>query len=138
MNYWLIKSEPECYSWEQFNSDGHADWTDIRNYAARNNMQAMQIGDLALFYHSNTGKDIVGIAEVSKTAFPEPGDDTGKWYAVEFKPYKALKKSLDIDFLRKHPILGQLEMFRLNRLSVSKVTPEQFDAVIAEGFGDEA
>jgi predicted RNA-binding protein with PUA-like domain len=91
MNYWMVKQEPEAYSWDDFVKDGKTDWTGVRNFQARNNLKAMKKGDKVLFYHSVSGKEVVGIAEVSKEGFPDPTDQA--WTAVELKPYKASKKT---------------------------------------------
>ena len=96
MNYWLIKSEPEKYSWEKFNKDGRTFWDGVRNYAARNNMRAMKEGDLAFFYHSNEGKEIVGIAKVVKEAYQDPTTDDTNWVVVEFSPVEALKNPVTL------------------------------------------
>ncbi|MDR3697965.1 EVE domain-containing protein [Mucilaginibacter sp.] len=130
MNYWLIKSEPEKYSWEKFNKDGRTFWDGVRNYAARNNMRAMKEGDLAFFYHSNEGKEIVGIAKVVKEAYQDPTTDDTNWVVVEFSPVEALKNPVTLAQVKAEPMLSKMELVRLGRLSVSAVTPAEFDKVL--------
>lgn len=130
MKYWLVKSEPEVYSWSQFVKDGHVVWDGVRNYAARNNLRAMEKGDMVLWYHSNEGKEIVGIAKVSKTHFPDPTAKEGDWSAVELKPLKKLKKPVTLAQVKADKKLGQIELIRLSRLSVSVVKPIEFDYII--------
>jgi len=126
MNYWLIKSEPYEYSWEQLKQDGKTDWTGVRNYAARNNLRAMQKGDLAFFYHSNVGQEIVGIAKVLGEHFPDPTATEGDWSAVVFGPYKALKQPVTLQTLKRDAFFKDMDLVRLGRLSVGKVRPEEF------------
>lgn len=130
MNYWLAKSEPDCYSWDQFVTDGETFWDGVRNYAARNNMREMKKGDLILYYHSNEGKEIVGIATVSKEHYQDPTTDDPAWSVVNLKPKKKLKKPVTLTQIKEDTILKNMEMIRLNRLSVSKVSLEEFDRVI--------
>jgi len=126
MNYWLIKSEPSAYSWEQFKKDKKTDWTGVRNYAARNNLRDMKKGDLAFYYHSNEGVEIVGIAKVTKEHFQDPTTEETAWLAVEFAPYKDLKKTVTLDTLKKDPFFKNMDLIRLSRLSVGKVTETEF------------
>ncbi|MBL7932268.1 MAG: EVE domain-containing protein [Bacteroidia bacterium] len=126
MNYWLIKSEPSAYSWEQFKKDKKTDWTGVRNYAARNNLRAMKKGDLAFFYHSNEGQEIVGIAKVTKEHFPDKTAKEGDWSAVEFAPYKDLKTPVGLTTLKKDPFFKNMDLVRLGRLSTGKVTETEF------------
>jgi len=130
MNYWLIKSEPEKYSWEKFNKDGRTFWDGVRNYAARNNMRAMKEGDLAFFYHSNEGKEIVGIAKVVKEAYQDPTTDDTNWVVVEFSPVEPLKNPVTLARIKAEPMLSEMELVRLGRLSVSAVKPAEFDKVL--------
>jgi len=127
--YWLIKSEPFKYSWEQLVKDGETFWDGVRNYAARNNLRDMKKGDSLLFYHSNEGKEIVGIAEVAKTAYPDPTTTDEAWVVVDVKPVKKLKKPVTLATIKSDPILKNMEMIRLNRLSVSKVSKAEFDRI---------
>lgn len=133
MNYWLIKSEPSAYSWEQFKKDKKTAWTGVRNYAARNNLRAMQKGDLCLFYHSNEGLCIVGIAEVVKTAYQDPTTAENAWVCVDVKPYKQLKNPPTLAQLKADPLLKDMQFVRIGRLSVSVVKKEEFDKVCLLG-----
>jgi predicted RNA-binding protein with PUA-like domain len=133
MNYWLIKSEPSVFSWEKFEKEGKASWDGVRNYAARNNLRAMKKGDLALFYHSNEGKDIVGIAKVVKESYQDPTTTETAWLAVDFQPYKKLKKSITLAQVKEDKTLKNMELIRLSRLSVGVVTKVQFDRVLELG-----
>lgn len=130
MNYWLIKSEPFKYSWDQFVKDKKTFWDGVRNYAARNNMREMKKGDQVLFYHSNEGKEIVGIAKVVKEAYQEPTTDDPNWVAVDFAPVKALKKPVTLEQIKSEKRLAKMELVRLGRLSVSKVQPKEFEAIM--------
>lgn len=129
MNYWLIKSEPSTYSWEQLNKDKKTTWDGVRNYAARNNLRDMKKGDLAFFYHSNEGVEIVGIAKVIKEHFQDPTTKESAWLAVEFAPVKALKKPVSLEVLKKDPFFENMDLVRLGRLSVGKVRPEEFEKI---------
>lgn len=126
MNYWLIKSEPFKYSWEQFKKDKKTHWDGVRNYAARNNLKAMKKGDLAFFYHSNEGLEIVGIAKVVKEHYQDPTTKEEAWVAVDFTPHKEFKKPVKLETIKKDPFLKTMELVRLMRLSVSKVTETEF------------
>jgi predicted RNA-binding protein with PUA-like domain len=130
MNYWLVKSEPEKYSWEKFNKDGRTFWDGVRNYAARNNMRAMKEGDLVFFYHSNEGKEIVGIAKVVKEAYQDPTTDDTNWVVVELSPVEPLKNPVTLAQVKAEPFLKDLELVRLGRLSVSAVKPAEFDKIL--------
>ncbi len=130
MNYWLIKSEPFKYSWEQFSKDKKTIWDGVRNYGARNNLRDMKKNDLALFYHSNEGLEIVGIAKVSKEFFQDPTTDDKNWVAVEFSPFKKLKNPVSLAQIKQEPSLEKMELVRLMRLSVSKVTAFEFDKIM--------
>lgn len=134
MQYWLIKSEPFKYSWEQFVKDKKTFWDGVRNYQARNNMRLMKKGDLLLFYHSNEGKEIVGIAELVKEAYQDPTTDDSNWVAVDVKPYKKLKKAVDLETIKNDPILKEMELVRQSRLSVSSVSEDQFNRVLMLGM----
>ena len=130
MNYWLVKSEPEKYSWEKFNKDGRTFWDGVRNYAARNNMRAMKEGDLVFFYHSNEGKEIVGIAKVVKEAYQDPTTDDTNWVVVELSPVEPLKNPVTLAQVKAEPMLKDLELVRLGRLSVSAVKQAEFDKIL--------
>lgn len=130
MNYWLMKTEPDVFSWSKLESDGSAIWDGVRNYAARNHMRAMKKGDQVLIYHSNIGKEVVGIATVSKEHFQDPTTDDDKWSAVEVQPKQALKKSVTLELIKKTPELSQIKLITIGRLSVMPVTKVEFDTII--------
>ena len=130
MAYWLIKSEPFKYSGEQFEKDGKTFWDGVRNYAARNNLKEMKKGEKVFFYHSNEGLNIVGIAEVLKEAYPDPTIDDDRWVAVDFKPYKALKNPVSLAEIKQTAGLEQIELVRLSRLSVSRVTEKEYKQIL--------
>ncbi len=129
MNYWLVKSEPSAYSWQQLVKDGSAVWDGVRNYAARNNLRAMKKGDEVFFYHSNEGMEIVGTAKVAKEAFQDPTTKETAWVAVELRPLKALKHPVSLTTIKNHPALKEMALVKLSRLSVQPVTPEQWKMV---------
>jgi predicted RNA-binding protein with PUA-like domain len=131
MAYWLIKSEPFKYSWEQFEKDKQTFWDGVRNYAARNNLRAMKKGDLAFYYHSNEGTEIVGIAKVVKEAYQDPTTDEEAWVVVDFKPHKKLKKTVTLAQIKAEKKLAAMALVRLGRLSVQPVTDEEWDIVMA-------
>lgn len=133
MNIWLIKSEPSAYSWEQLKKDKKTDWTGVRNYAARNNLRDMKKGDLAFFYHSNEGTEIVGIAKVVKEHYQDPTTKEEAWLAVDFAPHKAMKKPVKLEEIKKEPALKNMDLVRLSRLSVGKVSAEEFEKICAMG-----
>ena len=130
MNYWLIKSEPFKYSWEQFVKDKVTHWDGVRNYAARNNLRSMKKGDLAFFYHSNEGLCIVGLAKVVKEAYQDPSTTETAWLAVDFSPHKALKRPVTLEEMKSAERLKKMDLIRLSRLSVGAVTKEEFDFII--------
>ncbi|MBL7759090.1 MAG: EVE domain-containing protein [Sediminibacterium sp.] len=130
MNYWLIKSEPFKYSWEQFEKDQQTFWDGVRNYQARNNLKAMKKGDLAFWYHSNEGMEIVGIAEVAKEFYQDPTTEDPAWVVVDFKPHKKLKKPVTLAAVKADKRLANMALVRLGRLSVQPVTPEEWNIVM--------
>jgi predicted RNA-binding protein with PUA-like domain len=130
MNYWLVKSEPYKYSWEQFLKDGKTFWDGVRNYQARNNLKAMKKGDLVLFYHSNEGLNIVGIAEVIKEHYQDPTTDDKNWVAVDLKPVKTLKKPINLSQIKNDDILKNMALVKQSRLSVCPVTKNEFERVL--------
>lgn len=130
MNYWLIKSEPSTYSWEQFEKDGQTFWDGVRNYAARNNLRSMKKGDLAFWYHSNEGMEIVGIAKVVKESYQDPTTDDPAWLAVDFKPFKKMKKHVALAQIKADKRLASMDLVRLGRLSVQAVKEEEWKIVI--------
>jgi predicted RNA-binding protein with PUA-like domain len=129
MKYWLIKSEPSAYSWAQMLKDKKTGWTGVRNYQARNNMQAMEKGDEAFFYHSNEGKEIVGIVRVTKAYHPDPTDETGKFGMVEVAPAETLEKPVPLEMLKAHPKLKDMALIKQSRLSVSPVTAAEWAVI---------
>lgn len=133
MNYWLVKSEPFKYSWEQFVKDKKTHWDGVRNYAARNNLRDMQKGDQVFFYHSNEGLAIVGIAEVVKTAYQDPTTDDTNWVVVDLKPVQALPKPVTLEAIKADKDLANMDLVRLSRLSVGKVTPTEYKKVCKMG-----
>lgn len=137
MAYWLIKSEPFKYSWDQFEKDKQTFWDGVRNYAARLHLRAMKKGDLAFFYHSNEGTEIVGIAKVVKEAYQDPTTDDTNWVAVDFKPHKKLKKPVSLAQIKADKRLAAMALVRLGRLSVQPVTEEEW-AIVLEKAGEKS
>ncbi len=130
MKYWLVKSEPAKYSWSQFVKDDHAVWDGVRNYAARNNLREMEIGDEVLYYHSNEGLEIVGIAVVTKTAYQDPTTEDKNWVVVELKPYKQFPNPVMLTTLKADDFFHNMDLIRLSRLSVGKVTQAEYERII--------
>src|SRR4051794_7179617 len=124
MNYWMVKQEPEAYSWDDFVKDGKTDWSGVRNFQARNNLKAMKKGDKVLFYHSVSGKEVVGIAEVSKEAFQDPTTKEN-WVAVELKPSKPLKKPVTLADIKANLALANMKLIRQSQLSVMPLTKDE-------------
>jgi predicted RNA-binding protein with PUA-like domain len=129
MAYWLIKSEPYKYSWDQFTMEGSTFWDGVRNYAARLNLRAMRKGDEAFFYHSNEGKEIVGIAMVLKEAYQDPTTDED-WSVVDFAPVRSLKNPVSLARIKSDPALQEMALLRLSRLSVQQVTPDEWNHIL--------
>jgi predicted RNA-binding protein with PUA-like domain len=130
MAFWLIKSEPFKYSWEQFEKDGSTFWDGVRNYLARNNLRSMKKGDLAFFYHSNEGLEIVGIAKVIKEAYQDPTTEETAWVAVDFKPHKKFKNPVSLAAIKSKKELSQMALIRLGRLSVQPVLQEEWEIIL--------
>lgn len=130
MNYWLIKSEPFVYSWDAFVNDGKTAWEGVRNYAARNFLRNMKKGDLALYYHSNEGLEVVGIAKVIREAYPDPTGEGDTWSAVDFKAHKKLRNPVSLAHIKNDPLLSEIALIRQSRLSVMPLKPEEFDRII--------
>ena len=128
--YWLTKSEPNKYAFDRLVADGRTTWDGVRNFEARNNLRAMKKGDLVLYYHSNEGKAVVGVARVEREAYPDPTSEDD-WSAVDIEPVRALARPVSLDELRSHPVLGKMMIFRRPRLSVVPVTPEEYELVLA-------
>src|SRR5882762_3500271 len=135
---WLVKQEPETYSWDDFVRDGRTDWTGVRNFQALNNLRQMKVGDRVLFYHSGTGKCVVGIAEVAKSAYPDPTADDPQWVVVDLKPLKPLNEAVPLASIRYHARLGNLPLIRQSQLSVMPLTKEEFETILAMGAGKKA
>ncbi len=132
-HYWLIKSEPYKYSFAQLLTDKRAVWDGVRNYEARNNLRAMKKGDLLLFYHSNEGKAVVGIARVAVEAYPDPSAQGEDWSAIDVEPVLALKSPVELEVIRSDPFLADIALLKRSRLSVVPVSPTHFDHVLALG-----
>jgi predicted RNA-binding protein with PUA-like domain len=130
MAYWLVKSEPFKYSWEQFEKDKQTFWDGVRNYAARNNLRSMKKGDKVLFYHSNEGLCMVGIAKVIKEAYQDPTTEEEAWVAVDLKPIKKLNNPVSLKEIKSDPRLKNMELLRLSRLSVQSVTEEEWKVIM--------
>ena len=133
MQYWLMKSEPFKYSWDQLKKDKKTFWDGVRNYAARNNLKAMKKGDLAFFYHSNEGLEIVGVVEIVKEHYQDPTTDDDRWVAVDIKPKKEMKIPVSLKSIKAEPKLADMDLVRLMRLSVGKVKKKEFDLVLKMG-----
>jgi predicted RNA-binding protein with PUA-like domain len=130
MNHWLVKSEPFKYSWEKFNNDGRTFWDGVRNFQARNNLKAMAEGDLVLFYHSNEGKEIVGIAKVLKPAYQDPTTDDKNWVVVDLAPVEALKRPVTLEEIKADSRLKDIGLVKQGRLSVMSLKAEEFDRIL--------
>jgi len=135
MQYWLMKSEPDAYSWDDLVAEKEGTWDGVRNHRAANNLRAMRVGDQAFFYHSNIGKEIVGIVRISKAGLADPSDPEGKWAAVKVKPVRKLKRPVTLAEIKADPRLAEIELLKLSRLSVAVVTPEEWDYLIAKSGG---
>lgn len=133
MQYFLVKSEPFKYSWDQFNKDGQTFWDGVRNYQARNNLKAMKEGDLVLFYHSNEGKEVVGIAKVVKEYYQDPTTEDPKWVVVDLAPVETLKQTVTLETIKADPFLQDIALVRQGRLSVMPLKVEEFDRIVELG-----
>lgn len=133
MNHWLVKSEPFKYSWEKFNEDGRTFWDGVRNYQARNNLKEMKEGDLVLFYHSNEGKNVVGIAKVVKEFYQDPTTDDQNWVVVDLSPVETLKKPVTLEQIKAEPSLADISLIRQGRLSVMPLKATEFDKILEMG-----
>ena len=127
--HWLIKSEPEAYSFDRLVEEGRTLWDGVRNYRARNNLQTMQVGDEAFFYHSVSEKQIVGIVRISKAGLEDPKDDTGTWAAVEIEPVRKFATPVALAAIKAEPTLEEIELLRQSRLSVAEIRPEEWKIV---------
>lgn len=133
VNYWLVKSEPDAFSWDQQVANGVEPWTGVRNHTAKNNLQAMRKGDRAFFYHSNIGKEIVGIVEVAREAYPDPTAEKGGWVCVDMKAVKPVPKPVPLATIKADPRFKDLALVRLSRLSVAPVSAEHWKLLCEMG-----
>lgn len=133
MRYWLIKSEPDAFSWQQQVVHDVEPWTGVRNYQARNNLAAMKLGDLAFFYHSVSAKEIVGVVEVVREAYPDPTADDGKWVCVDVKANGAFSSPVSLAIIKANPALAEMALLRQSRLSVAPVTKPEWDYLCQMG-----
>ena len=132
-NHWLVKQEPEAYSWNDFVRDGRTEWTGVRNFLARKHLRAMRKGDAVLFYHSVSDKAVVGIAQVSREAFPDPTAKEGDWSAVDLNPIRPLKKPVSLSDIKATRSLQQIALVRQGRLSVLLLTAAEFRTILQMG-----
>lgn len=133
MNYWLIKSEPGTYSWSDLERDKKTLWDGVRNYQARNNLKAMEVGDLCLYYHSVNEKQVVGVAKVVKAFYPDPTAKEGDWVVVDVAPQQKLKSPVTLAQVKGEERLSEMVLVRNSRLSVQPVKKEEFDIILAMG-----
>jgi len=135
MAYWLLKSEPDAFSWDDLIKKGAKGepWSGVRNFTARNNMKAMQLGDLCFFYHSNIGKEVVGICEVIALAHPDPTDDTGKWKCVDVRAVEPMPRAVTLEDVKANPRLSEMSLVKSFRLSVQPVTDAEWAEVCRMG-----
>ncbi len=133
MNYWLVKSEPFKYSWDQLVEDGQTFWDGVRNYQARNNLKAMKNGDKVFFYHSNKGLEIVGLAKVIKEAYQDPTTPDDRWVAVDIKPVKPFKEPVSLKEMKADNRLQELSLIRQSRLSVCLIRPKEYKVILEMG-----
>ncbi|MCH7499925.1 MAG: EVE domain-containing protein [Nitrospina sp.] len=133
MQFWLVKQEPSKYNWQQFVEDRETYWDGVRNYQARNNLQAMKKGDRVLFYHSVVGKEIKGIARVTRESYPDPTTDDPAWVVVDLKPVKPMKVPVTLEQIKSHAKLREMALVKQSRLSVMPLTPAEFKIILALG-----
>jgi predicted RNA-binding protein with PUA-like domain len=136
MNYWLVKSEPFKYSWDDFVNQGVGTWDGVRNYQARNNLAAMKLDDLVLFYHSNEGVEVVGIAKIVKEAYQDPTTDDTRWVVVDLAPVEKLPNSVTLKAIKADVRLQDVSLIRQSRLSVQQLKKEEFDLIVSKGYGN--
>lgn len=130
MQYWLLKSDPEAYSWENLEKDKTTVWDGIRNFQARNNLKLMKVGDIALFYHSNQGTDIVGQVVITKEAYNDPSTDDIRWFVIEIGIDRKYKRSITLAEMKKNPILQNIGLIKQSRLSVMPISPEEYNEIV--------
>ena len=133
MKYWLVKSEPYKYSWEDLLKDKWTYWDGVRNYQARNNLKEMKCGDLVLYYHSNEGKEIVGVSEVIKEHYQDPTTDDERWVVVDIKPIKTLKKAVTLKTIKEDDRLQDIALIKQSRLSVMPIKKKEYDIILKLG-----
>ena len=133
--YWLMKSEPDAYSWDDLVAEGEATWDGVRNHRAAGNLRAMRVGDEAFFYHSNIGLEIVGIMTISKAGIADPSDPEGKWAAVKVKPVRKLARPVTLKQIKADPALAEMELVKLSRLSVAVVRPQEWAYILERAEG---
>ncbi|HNY29604.1 MAG TPA: EVE domain-containing protein [Fibrobacteria bacterium] len=133
MRHWLLKSEPDAYSWDMLVREKTGRWDGVRNYMARNNLRAMSVGDPALFYHSVQEKAVVGICQISRTAYPDPTAEAGDWSCVEVEPVRRLDHPVTLESIKAEPALARIAMLKYNRLSVVPLAPEEFQRIVEMG-----
>jgi predicted RNA-binding protein with PUA-like domain len=129
-SYWLMKTEPDAYGWDHLIAEGEGTWDGVRNHRAANNLRAMKVGDEAFFYHSNIGKEIVGVVRISQAGLTDHSDPEGKWASVKLTPVKKLKRAVTLKEMKADPRLADMEAVKLSRLSVAAVTPEEWAHVL--------
>lgn len=134
-SYWLMKTEPDAYGWDDLVAEGEGTWDGVRNHRAAGNLRAMKPGDEVFFYHSNIGKEIVGLAEITKAGITDPSDPDGKWAAVKLKPLRKLKRAVTLKEIKADPALAEMELVRFSRLSVAAVTKQEWDYILAMAEG---
>jgi predicted RNA-binding protein with PUA-like domain len=135
MNYWVVKSEPFKYSWDHFVNEKRAIWDGVRNYQARNNLMAMKLGDLVLFYHSNEGKEVIGLAKVSKEHYPDPTTDDPRWVVVELVPVEKFPQTVTLEYIKNDERLKDIPLVKQSRLSVLPIGPAEFDIIVGLAHG---
>lgn len=133
MKYWLVKSEPFKYSWQDFLKDKSTYWDGVRNYQARNNLKEMKLGDLVLYYHSNEGKEIVGVSEVTREYYQDPTTDDDRWVVVDLKPVKELAKPVTLQLIKSDERLKDIALIRQSRLSVMPIKKKEYDIILSLG-----
>ena len=133
MNYWLVKQEPTAYSWQQLLDDGQTAWTGVRNFQARNNLQAMKAGDAVLYYHSVVGKEVVGVAKVVRAAYPDPTGASGPWVCVDIAPETTLPNPVSLEMIKADPALSQIPLVKQSRLSVMPLEKGSFERILVLG-----
>ena len=130
-SYWLLKSEPDVYGWDDLLAEGEGTWDGVRNYTARIHLRAMAVGDQVFFYHSNVGVEIVGIAQITQAGFQDPTDDTGRWTSVKLKPVRKLARAVTLKEIKADPALADMDLLTKFRLSVSPVKPAEWAHIVA-------